>query len=120
MSTNATIGIKNEDGTIRSVYLHWDGYPSYTGKMLNENYLDREKVEKLINLGNLSYLAKEVEPTKAHSFEQPQRDVTVAYHRDRGEDYNPPSVDLDINEFKKNCEQYAYLFTLDNRWEMYP
>ena len=67
MSTNAAIGMTMPDGTIKAVYLHWDGYISDdgAGETLAEHYKDRAKVEKLIALGFLSSLGAEVDPDPA-------------------------------------------------------
>ena len=54
MATRSRIGIENEDGTVSSVYCHWDGYPSGNGRTLVEYYSDREKVKELIALGSIS------------------------------------------------------------------
>lgn len=54
MSTNAHIGISRGKNKVEFIYLHWDGYPSYALEMLKEHYKDREKVEKLIALGDIS------------------------------------------------------------------
>ena len=86
MSTNATIAMV--DGTAcRAVYLHWDGYLSWTGIILHDHYDTTEKVESLIALGALSALRERLapEPGEPHSFENPAEDVTIAYARDRGE-----------------------------------
>ena len=48
MSTRSRIGIRNKDNTITSIYCHWDGYPTWNGKMLLTYYTKREDVEKLI------------------------------------------------------------------------
>ena len=58
MSTRSRIGIRNKDNTITSIYCHWDGYPTWNGKMLLTYYTKREDVEKLIKLGNLSTLGR--------------------------------------------------------------
>ena len=49
MATRSRIAIENQDGTVKSIYCHWDGYISHNGKISFENY-DREKLEKLIFL----------------------------------------------------------------------
>ena len=43
MSTNAAIGLAMPDGTIKAVYLHWDGYitDGGAGETLAEHYKDR-------------------------------------------------------------------------------
>ena len=38
MSTNSTINIQNEDGTVDSIYCHWDGYLEFNGKLLQQHY----------------------------------------------------------------------------------
>lgn len=87
MATHCTIAMKRDDGRYISIYCHSDGYLDYTGAILNEHYSDPAKVEKLINLGDISILAPEVEPPAdaVHNFDLRLRNVTVAYHRDRGE-----------------------------------
>lgn len=59
MSTRCRIGIENEDGTIESIYCHNDGYPSYAGKLLYMHYNNREKINKLMQLGDMSCLGTE-------------------------------------------------------------
>jgi hypothetical protein len=120
MATRSRIGIENEDGTVSSVYCHWDGYPSNNGKILVENYSDRENVEALISLGSISSLRKNIVNTSGtHSFESPQEDVTIAYHRDRGEDLQEARIDESIEAYaKSDYEEYGYVFTRDNEWKV--
>lgn len=120
MATRSRIGILNEDGTVSSVYCHWDGYPSHNGRILSTSYTDTEKVRKLINLGSISFLDDEVETSDPHTFEKPKEGVTVAYHRDRGEDYNPPRINGSLDEyFEDDNEEYGYLF-VDGEWLVKP
>ena len=117
MATRSRIGIELENGRVQSIYCHFDGYYKGVGQELMDSYTDREKVEKLIALGALSYLKAEVDPTGPHSFDNPQDGVTVAYHRDRGEDYlrNQASIDFTIESFF-NSDRYTYLFNKDGVW----
>ena len=90
MSTRSYIGISTvEEGInyIKYVYCHFDGYTiNGVGQMLFEHYKDEEKVKKLISLGDISFLEKNIEPSSSkHSFNTPEKDVTVFYHRDRGD-----------------------------------
>lgn len=103
MSTRSRVGIKEKDGTVRSVYVHWDGYVAGVGKTLYESYQNVDKIEQLINLGDMSSLASEVEKCEPYT--------------QRGEDLNITTESL--ASFKKNwasCdEEYVYLYT-DGRW----
>lgn len=85
MGTRSRIAIQNADGTLESIYCHWDGYPSNNGVILQEHYQDETKVRELISLGDLSSLAPQTTPKGPHSFEDPEERVCVAYQRDRGE-----------------------------------
>ena len=121
MATRSRIAIETTDAfgnkVIKSIYCHFDGYPSGVGKTLMENYQDREKVEALISLGDISFLMEEIIPTGPHSFNSPQPGVTVAYHRDRGEDFIFPKIDSSVSEFFRNGnESYSYLFTEEGEW----
>lgn len=87
MSTNA--GIHYVKGNrLFSIYNHYDGYLDYVGKILYKHYQDEKKIQKLINLGDISILGERVEPNGEHSFEKAEKGTTVAYHRDRGEPLN--------------------------------
>ena len=54
MGTRSRIGIQLSDDSILSVYCHYDGYPSFNGKVLREFYNTKEKASELINGGNMS------------------------------------------------------------------
>lgn len=139
MGTRSRIGIENEDGTVSSIYCHWNGYPSNNGKILVEHYTDREKVKELIALGDISSLRRNVSPVEpipdvigvrilkefkvlpksVHSFDTPQDGVTIAYHRDRGGDLNEARVDGSIEDYaKSDYEEYGYVFTKCNEWKV--
>ena len=120
MATRSRIGIELEDGSIKSIYCHWDGYPSGVGAKLAVHYRQREKVLELISLGDISSLDEEVSPIGTHSFDNPQAGVTVAYHRDRGEKLSPAREDKDTDHFcKRGFEEYGYIFTKENEWTIF-
>ena len=79
--------MKTGENTYKAVYCHYDGYLAYNGAMLLEYYNTKERVEELISLGNISSLREKITPEKGstHSFDKPDKDVTVFYGRDRGE-----------------------------------
>lgn len=102
MATRSRIAIEKQDGTVDSIYCHFDGYLSGVGKTLFNHY-DKEKLEKLIELGDISSLENSTEST-------------IAYHRDRGEDLHfktfPNVEDLFENGFNSG-EEYVYCLTKD-------
>lgn len=118
MSTRSTISIVNSDGTVDSVYCHFDGYKEGVGKTLLENYTERTKVKELISLGAMSSLAEHVVPFGSHSYDEPESGVTVFYCRDRGEDFNStkyPSVES--WRISGDHMGYDYIFQ-DNKWKI--
>jgi hypothetical protein len=116
MATRSRIAIQNEDGTVTSIYCHWDGYPEYNGNMLVSHFKNRDKVKKLIALGSLSLLAPEIEAPEGHTFSDPVEGYTVAYSRDRGESLDI-SHHMDANSyFSGDIEEYGYLYTLEGDW----
>jgi hypothetical protein len=114
MSTNSKIGIQLECGKIKSISCHWDGYHAGVGKMLHEHYQDKAKVEKLIALGSISSLEEEVDLPEGikHDFNNPKDDITIAYHRDRGEDLHFTFFDSK----EKFLTGLSYLFTKEGDW----
>ena len=91
MSTNATIAIERENGTRTAIYCHWDGHIKRAGATLQLAYNTAESIENLLKLGDLSVLGYYTDPTdtteKMHDFENRQRQVCVAYCRDRGDPF---------------------------------
>lgn len=116
MATRSRIGIQNEDGSVTSVYCHWDGYPEHNGDILAVHYKEREKVQKLIGLGSISSLAPEIDAPEGHTFETPVKGVTVAYHRDRGEPHQQKQHISPENFFASDIEEYGYLYTNEGEW----
>lgn len=108
MSTHAFIGQWNQDGTIKAIYTHWDGYPEHHGVILNQFYMDPKKVQELINLGDLSVLAEEI-GTKC-DFSNAPRGQCVAYGRDRG---------LKDTNAREYYSQQGFLAGAENAWAEY-
>lgn len=121
MSTQSRIGIIELDGSIRSIYCHFDGDYEYNGKLLFENYQNIDKINKLINLGFISYLAENVEPeiNQIHPFENPLSNTVVAYHRcDREEEKCVIDHSKSIRDFLNfsydSMMKYIYLYDQKN------
>lgn len=116
MATRSRIAMEMEDGTVKSIYCHWDGYPEHNGRILMEFYSNPDKVKDLIELGRLSVLAPILESDGPHSFNSPQDGVVVAYHRDRGEDLVIEEHSSVSDFFNGDIEEYGYLFTQEGQW----
>ena len=125
MSTHAAIGIAQADGTIKAIYLHNDGYPSFAGAILAGWYNTVEKAEALIALGALSGIGEKIEPdpNKPHTYENWQEDVVFAYHRDRGDELRPGNIYKNKEHYQQAAKEdfwadYLYLFR-DGKWFFY-
>lgn len=116
MGTRSAIGYQTPTGKVVAKYSHYDGYPAYTGAMLQEHYQEARKIAQMVELGDQSFIAPNVFPTDAsHSFNTPQEDVIVFYGRDRGES-NVDAKEFDtVQEFVEYYEsagcEYFYLHT---------
>ena len=54
MATRSSISIvseRTENGKGKTIYSHWDGYPSHNGRILLEHYQDPKKIKALNNQG---------------------------------------------------------------------
>lgn len=127
MSTRSNICIKRKDGSFEKIYCHSDGYLEYNGQILYNYYKDEDKINNLMNLGDLSVLGYMVkpDPTIPHSFDYDNRQegVTVAYGRDRDESGTEKKTYKNEKEFLDSfhdtwCE-YAYLYDENNKEWLY-
>lgn len=118
MSTNSTIAVQLDNGSIKQVYCHWDGYLDHNGKLLVENYNSQELAESLVELGNISSLDRVITPAGLHSYKSPENGVTVFYARDRGDDFIEPETFVDYNDYinRGTSQEYNYLFR-NGCWE---
>lgn len=113
MSTRCLIGKENQDNSITYIYCHHDGYPSWVGKVLFENYKDEEKIDKLLALGDMSSLGKE--PVSTGDFRYLGEDFCCPYS-DRGESHPAETVKTQKAFLNVDAwEEYWYLFK-DNKW----
>ena len=111
MSTNSTISLQHHNGSVRSIYCHWDGYPEHVGKILVENYDTIGKIETLLDLGSLSSLGESARKPYSHTYDTPVLGYCVAYGRDRcEEDEEAQNFDSLDEMLDYNSEQYNYVF----------
>lgn len=123
MATRSTIAKLNPDGTVTSIYCHWDGYPDHNGRILKEHYTDPAKIDALFALGDLSVLEANIgEQVEFDSFMQGSQKQCLAYGRDRGETgtYALPHMDVDGWKAlrKDSCCAYGYLWN-GSEWETF-
>lgn len=105
MGTRARIGFENRDGSITSVYHHWDGYSSWLGVKLNEHYNTRQKAKSLISGGDMSVCLDD------------DGNPNPMYYSQGGENC-PPRTDADYHEYTNvDCgEEFHYIWTTDDEW----
>lgn len=123
MGTTSKIAIKHKDGSIDSIYCHWDGYLSHNGYILQNFYNTVEKVTKLIQLGDLSSLGhKGIYPEIITNEVERKEDIQElskyikSYARDFGETKHISHFESE-DDWAKDLGEYAYLFDeADNTW----
>ena len=99
MSTHSSIGLVHFDGSVSLNFCHFDGYPSYNGRVLLEFYPTLDKVEKLVALGDLSSLKETVDKCEINRNE-PFFDCA---------NYPDLNTVLDLAHIDQ-CIEYMYLF----------
>lgn len=116
MSTRSTIIIKLSENHYKGIYCHNDGYPEGVGATLLAHYQEPAKVVSLISLGDISSLGDDLVPNGPHSFDKPEKGVTLAYMRDRDE-VGIEAVDGESEKeiTDKFDNDYTYLFA-DGVW----
>lgn len=124
MSTRSYICMEIGKNQYKTIYCHFDGYLEYNGKMLTEYYHDRECVEKLLELGDLSILREKIDPdpNRPHSFDhhEQQKDVCVFYGRDRGDEGAAARImTMEELDDPENWTEYVYIFNRDGEWKYF-
>lgn len=103
MATRSTISVVLANGTVHSIYCHYDGYLDHTGVLLQEFYNSQEAAEELVGMGATSVLDKTIEST-------------TFYARDRGEDLDIAKFwNLEMFMMTYGPQEYNYLFR-DGKW----
>ena len=114
MATRSRIGIQLQDDSILSVYHHWDGYPTWLGKILKSHYNTKEKVAELLDGGDMSSCWNDTIWGEKRTDGQK---YGPEYYSARGEDC-PPRYDNSVEDFLSNGEEYSYIFR-DGEWVCY-
>jgi hypothetical protein len=115
MSTRSLINVKCNDGRVRSIYVHFDGYGHL--ETLQKHYNSQALAEELISLGDLSSLGEDSGPPPAnHSFDHPAPGYCVAYGRDRGENNTEAEVFDDFESARNQKRGQEFIYEWDGVW----
>lgn len=126
MGTRSTITAYLSDGTYRTVYCHWDGYPKYPGVgwMVQQHYNSQELAEKVTSLGALSSVGDSWRPPPEYKGKNPYaKKHTVAYHRDYGETWDSckpglgPTYEAAVAAARMGVQEYNYLWN-GSAWQL--
>lgn len=95
MGTHAVIAIQYNEN-IHAVYCHWDGYLAGVGSILKEHYTNEEKIDKLMECGDMSSLGEDIKSS-------------VFYHRDLGEEFDDVRIftDSPFSSARQQLLEYA-------------
>lgn len=125
MSTRCMIGKVEENGKIRCIYCHHDGYPDGVGQTLVDFY-DESNIDELLDLGDLSSLGNNPMTVSDYwtSDDPYVRDQAFSgefciSYRDRGE----TNIDAKVYNSSRECykdarscwAEFLYLF-INNKW----
>ena len=105
MATRSAIGIKRDDGTIKAIYCHFDGYPSNNGRILKNHYKDPDKINELIDMGDISSLEEDPDFKKTY-ISRGELDCTCGIFENLEDFFNHYGVD------------YYYIFENGN-WSIF-
>ena len=115
MATRSRIGMVMNNGKIKSIYCHWDG--DMVGKILRKYYINPAKIKRLMALGNISSLGKNI--GIKHNFDNSSSNECNAYGRDRGDKGENARVSISEIEFvslaNSSGADYIYLWN-GKRW----
>ena len=99
-----------KDGSILSIYSHWDNFPEYNGRILRTHYNTREKVAELVDGGDVSCLW-----TDDRWDGLGDGSYGPNHYAYRGDDC-PPRLDPSLELYPEYGEEYAYIYTLKDEW----
>ena len=114
MATRSRIGYEYSDGSILSVYHHWDGYSSWLGRILQTHYNTQEKVSELIDGGDMSSCWSDKVWGENRKDGQ---EYGPEYYSARGEDC-PPRYDNSLEELFSDSEEFTYIWR-NGAWVCY-
>ncbi len=100
MSTNALVAYLNEDGSVVSSYVHYDGYATGVGEMLLENYNSDKCARDLAStLGYASSLSETVAASHENRANTDEAETYESYE--------------DFEEYIRECSHLEYVYVWD-------
>ena len=119
MSTRSYVGRKLDNGKIKYIYCHFDGYPDSLGVVLYDHYNTKEKIDELLSFGDASSIHERLHPTDpAHHNIDGDREEGVCcfYGRDRGEKGVDAKTADTLDDLTNDwCISYVYVWD-DGKW----
>lgn len=118
MSTRSTIALEYPDGTVKSVYCHFDGYLDNNGDILLKHYTDPVKVDQLMRHGAMSSLGAEIGVKQDFDSHSSWNNTCLFYGRDRGESDVDAYCFDDYDDYLNNnpSEEFNYIMRNDGVW----
>jgi hypothetical protein len=110
MATRSYIGVSGPEGpnpTVKFIYCHFDGYPEGVGMTLAKHFDTPFKVDKLIELGDISSLGETL-------------DETVSYRRDLKRNDGNDAATVPLRNYVADRDvAFKYLYTEEGEWKCY-
>ena len=106
MATRSRIGIilnpdaPYEEQIITSIYCHHDGYIKSVGEKLKAHYNHIDKINQLLELGDISALENTVEESAKNAYDDLESAFVLRYK---------------LKDFARVCEEYNYIFNGKSR-----
>lgn len=122
MGTRSQIAKQIGPDAYRTVYCQLEGHLESQGAMLLEHFNTQGRVDQILDLGDLYRLFPKLEPDPSlpHTFDQPQKGVTLSYHRDG----QCPDMDAKIETLEElgsaeDFIEFVYIFDQDQVWKYF-
>ena len=115
MATRGRIGLELADGSVLSIYCHYDNYPSFNGVKLQEHFNSRDAATELIDGGDISSLWT----NSGFNNNEIRPETGPLYYASRfPSDNTEPRIDANLGKYLADGEEYAYLFA-NGKWVCY-
>lgn len=126
MGTRSFVGRRVDGDTIEVIYGQFDGYVEGVGKILNEHYNSREKLEEILKLGSFRSLGASLEYPGEEYYNRPTEEIDFTaysrfYIRDLGADSNDFNLreEISLSEFMSDSGMIAYAYIWDDEHQDY-